>query len=201
MRKFVQISTLASFLVCLLTFQVVEAQVVLKLNLEKSTMTIDGTSTLHDWTSKVNQIEGQIEVADKVVKKLSQGAKFDKVVFAAEVKSIESGRGNTMDNRTYEALKGDEHPQVTFTLVDGSLSQIKGNEFTMNAKGDLSIAGVTKPIELEVNGKQIDKETFTFSGSKGIDMTEFSIKPPTAMFGTIETGKDVTIKFDLVFNR
>lgn len=201
MKKFIELSLFSWFIVSFLALQAVEAQVVLKLDKEKSSMTIDGTSSLHDWTSKVNEIEGQIELSEKLVKKLKKGERFDKVTFSAKVKSIESGRGNTMDNRTHEALKAEEHPEITFSLKDGTVTQLKGSEFIMNAKGDLTIAGMSKPVELVVPAKKVDDDTFAFNGLKEIDMTEFGIKPPSAMFGTIETGKDVTVKFDLVFSR
>ena len=38
-----------------------------------------------------------------------------------------------------------------------------------------------------------------FQGSKSIDMTQFGITPPTALMGTLTTGKDVTITFKLYF--
>jgi len=185
----------------LVTTSSVKAQVIFKLNNEKSSMSIDGTSTLHDWSSTVNELEGQFEMPGSVAKKLENGGAIEKVTIYAVVKSIESGRGSTMDNRTHKALKADEHPKVKFELNQGSIDQLRGNEFVVNAKGNLSLAGSSKPIIMEVIGKKIDDNSFKFSGSKSIDMTEYKVEPPTAMFGQIEAGKDVTINFDLVFTR
>ena len=39
---------------------------------------------------------------------------------------------------------------------------------------------------------------FKFTGSKSFKMTEYEIKPPTAMFGQIETGDEVNIIFDII---
>ncbi|MFW5759617.1 MAG: YceI family protein [Cyclobacteriaceae bacterium] len=201
MNKVYKISALGLIIFSIITFQAATAQVVYKLTNEKSSMTIDGTSTLHDWSSTVNELEGQFELPAKAAKKLENGAAIEKVKIYAVVKSIESGRGSTMDNRTHDALKADEHPKVMFELTQGTIDQLKGNEFVVNATGNLNIAGSSKPIVMKVTGKKVDENTFRFSGSKDIDMTEFKVDPPTAMFGQIEAGKDVAIKFDLVFSR
>jgi hypothetical protein len=36
-------------------------------------------------------------------------------------------------------------------------------------------------------------------GTKQINMTDFNIKPPTAMMGTLKTANEVTVSFDLNF--
>ena len=36
-----------------------------------------------------------------------------------------------------------------------------------------------------------------FTGSYTLKMTDFSVKPPTAMFGTIKTGDEITVKFNV----
>ena len=42
-----------------------------KLNVsnEETTMTVTGTSTLHDWTSEVNTVSGHVELGEKLLKK------------------------------------------------------------------------------------------------------------------------------------
>ncbi|MFT4772331.1 MAG: hypothetical protein ACI9D1_002369, partial [Cryomorphaceae bacterium] len=48
-------------------------------------------------------------------------------------------------------------------------------------KRNVSVQGI---VESEGN-------TITVTGAKKIDMTEFDIEPPSAMFGAIQVGKDV----------
>lgn len=54
-------------------------------------------------------------------------------------------------------------------------------------KRNVSVQGI---VESEGN-------TITVTGAKKIDMTEFGIEPPSAMFGAIQVGKDVNILFTL----
>jgi hypothetical protein len=37
--------------------------------------------------------------------------------------------------------------------------------------------------------------TIQFEGSKTINMTEFGMVPPTAMFGSLKTGEEITVNF------
>jgi hypothetical protein len=40
-----------------------------------------------------------------------------------------------------------------------------------------------------------------FAGAYKLNMTEYEMEPPTAMFGQIVTGEEVEIKFDLTVNK
>jgi hypothetical protein len=39
--------------------------------------------------------------------------------------------------------------------------------------------------------------SFTISGTKVIKMTDWKVKPPVVMFGTIKTGDQITIGYNL----
>jgi hypothetical protein len=82
------------------------AQVAYKID-EGSTMTITGTSTLHDWTSKVNEINGDFVFKNEIQsKKLPKsGSLVDQIKMVIPVLSIESPRGSTMDKKTYNAIQ------------------------------------------------------------------------------------------------
>lgn len=149
----------------------------------ESTLTIDGTSTLHDWTVTANAMQGTLTAADALPKEIS---------FGVNVGDIESDRGTTMDNKMYAALKKDEHPKVSFTL-----QEIKGASTFV---GTLDIAGVEKQVEIEAN---IDSsgEGIKIRGEKKIILQDYGMEPPTAMFGQIIVGDEVTVKFDLAFTK
>ena len=106
-----------------------------------------------------------------------------------------------MDNKTYNALKSEEHPNILFNLDNSEVKSIANKntkEFVVTATGDLTIAGFTKNITLDMNCQKLDNNRFSCKGSYPINMTEYEVVPPTAMFGQIKTGKDVTIDFELI---
>ncbi len=197
-----------TFLILVLLFYVVfcvNAQVGFKIA-EESTMTITGTSTIHDWTSKVNEIKGSYRFKENILdKKLPKsGSIVDEVIMEIPVLSIESPRGATMDNKTYNALKSEEHPNITFVVTQDKIESITNpstGSFRLNVTGNLNIAGYSKEISLVLDAQKVGQDTLKFKGSFPIDMVTFEIEPPTAMFGQIKTGKDVTIDFELTLVR
>ena len=170
---------------------------------EESTMTVSGTSTLHDWTSEVNTITGTVEMGKKMVEKgkTKNGETIKSVKIVVPVISIISPRGATMDKKTYNALKSEEHPDIIFELADNKVSSADGNTFAVSASGDLTIAGKKNPVEFPVEGKIISSEKVSFSGSYKLNMKDYEMEPPSAMFGQIETGEEIEIKFELIVSK
>lgn len=170
---------------------------------EESTMTVSGTSTLHDWTSEVDTIKGSVEMGKKMVEKekAKNGDAINSVKIVVPVISIISPRGATMDKKTYNALKSEEHPDIIFELVDNKVSSANGNTFAVSASGDLTIAGKKNPVEFPVEGKIISSEKVSFTGSYKLNMTDYEMEPPSAMFGQIVTGEEIIIKFELIVSK
>ena len=160
---------------------------------EKMEMTIDGTSTLHDWTSVVTEvnIDGNIKYNNSL-----QGIENLKV--SVPVTSIESSKGRIMDNKTYGALKSEEHPNITYMLEQVNSIDQTGNEFTVRTQGQLTIAGTKKTIYMTFQGKVLSNGKLQFEGSYTLNMTDYNVDPPSAMLGTINTGEEVTVKFDII---
>ncbi len=162
-------------------------------------ITVSGTSTLHDWTSDVTKYEGSADLDNDLANnpKIKKSNKIESFNIKILAEGIISGRGETMDSRTFKALKYETHPNIIFTLSDNDIKNIDGEKFTLLAKGNLEIAGQTREIEMMVNGERISPNEFKFNGSYKLNMKDYGIEPPTAMFGQIVCGEEVEIKFDL----
>ena len=169
---------------------------------ENATMTITGTSTIHDWTSDVTAVQGSMTLDGKLLTRgsIKKGDKIKAMSIIIPVKSIISPRGATMDKKTYAALKSEEHPNIVFTLTDNKVSSVEGKAFNVAAKGDLNIAGITQPVEMDVEGRLTDQGGYWFKGSEKLNIKDYNMEPPSAMFGQIVTGEEVEINFEVVFN-
>ncbi|MGB6151946.1 MAG: YceI family protein [Pricia sp.] len=154
---------------------------------DTSAMTIDGSSSLHDWTVTANTMQGTLT---------ENGQNISAVEFSVAVADILSDRAKAMDKKMHEALKKEEHPKVTFT-VEGAAVAI-GDEQELN--GTLTIAGVEQQVGIPATITQ-DTQTLRVKGERKIALKDYGIKPPTAMFGSIVVGDEVTVKFDLVFEK
>jgi len=153
---------------------------------------INGTSTLHDWTSTATDVSGTAQL--DVTKQTLNGIEALTVRIKSE--AIESEKGRIMDNKTHKALEADDHKYITYTLAKADIAQQSDQKVTVRTTGTLTIAGKAKTINMDVTG--IKKNgAIQFTGSKAMKMTDFGIDPPTAMLGTLKTGDDITIDFSL----
>jgi polyisoprenoid-binding protein YceI len=102
-----------------------------------------------------------------------------------------------MDNKTYDAFLYEKNPLIQFKL---STTKVTGTapDYSVTATGTLTMAGVSKPIDLIVKIKVLPNGDVQVTGSKKLNMKNHNMKPPTAMMGTIKVGEEVTIAFDLM---
>lgn len=166
-----------------------------KVNLAESKLVVDGTSNLHDWTIEAKSMGGKttlsVESGDlKEIKSLD---------FVVEAEKLESGK-NGMDKNTFKALKTTSNKKIIFRLVKvNKITAQANNVFSIETQGDLTIAGATKRINQTFLVKLVGKKVI-FSGKQKIDMTLYGVEPPTALMGTIKTGKDVVVDFKVTYN-
>ena len=147
----------------------------------ESKLTIDGSSTVHEWTVTANTMTGSIRAQDTALKQID---------FEVVVADIISERGAAMDKKMHAALKKEAHPKIMF-----SLQEVKNASVLV---GMLTIAGTEKSVEID---SEIIAEgnTLKLKGEKEIILQDFGMTPPTAMFGAIIVGDAVIVKFDLTF--
>ncbi|HAD15149.1 MAG TPA: YceI family protein [Saprospirales bacterium] len=156
-------------------------------------LVINGTSNLHAWQSKANEVRGSGSIqADATGLKSIQSLSVE-----IPVKSIKSAKGSIMDNKTYDALNANNHPNISYKLEKVTSLNSKNSGFNLNASGYLTIAGSTKRMDLYVEGWIGGDGSITFKGAKKFKMSEFNIKPPTALMGTLTTGDEVEIVFQV----
>lgn len=151
-------------------------------NQDESSMTISGTSTLHDWDSAVEDFTATCKM---------DGDEMQSASFKAKVESIKSGT-RAMDQNTYNAMDSKKFPNISFTS-----KSIKNDGNFITVSGSLTIAGESKSINLKLKKEQWTAESLNVSGEYTLKMSEYGIDPPRAMLGTIRTGDEVTISFDI----
>jgi polyisoprenoid-binding protein YceI len=156
-----------------------------------SVIKINGTSSIHEWESTTDQINGDMVLA-------SGGKQIQSLVVKVPVKSIKSGKG-LMDSKTYDAFESDKNPLITFQMTEVTALKVTGKEVEATVTGNITMAGNTKKIVIKSTGKILADGSFQFKGAVPLKLSEFKMKSPTAMMGMLKTGDAVTINFDVTF--
>ena len=123
------------------------------------------------------------------------GAELGSLVETAEVLipvgKLDCGNGK-MNEHMRKALKADAHPGIEFKLnsykVVGEVAVVAGT---------LEIAGMTREIEIPGTVTRAGNNLVRFNGVKQVVMSEWGVKPPSLMMGTMKVKDAVTVGFDV----
>lgn len=167
-----------------------------KLNNKASSLMIEGTSNIHDWTLEAESTSGVL-TAEFDEGKLEE---IENLEFTVVANSLRSGKSG-MDKNTYKALNTDKYREITFKLKNVQSIDKKSNDtYKVKATGSLEISGTKKDVNLNFDLKSNNNQII-LTGEHKLTMTDYGVDAPTAMFGTITTGEDVVIKFESHFNK
>ncbi|WP_224997215.1 YceI family protein [Cesiribacter sp. SM1] len=158
----------------------------------KSTVKVDGTSTMHDWSMQSSSVQGTV-VLDQ------QGGKINNIKQAnlkLAAESLKSGK-DAMDKNAYKALNTGKHKDISFVLTGIKSVEQQNGATKIIALGTVTIAGKSKAETIELIGRADSKGAISFQGSKAIKMSEYGVEPPSFMFGSVTTGDAITINFNI----
>lgn len=177
-------------------------------------MRIDGTANMFHphWAVESPIIGGTVEVGANFPVEPGQAAtpgkidaKVDAFVAVRSLKSIdENGKpySDKMDDIMYgKLLPSNAAPKLTFKLTELNLKEAakdKDSPYLCDAKGDLTVAGVTKPVLFAVKILPMADKKLKISGETTVKMTDFNIEPPSPkiLLGALKTGDEVKLTFD-----
>ena len=157
---------------------------------------VSGTSTLHDWTMK------DLKADCSATLDLNANGQLDALSalsFATPVNALKSEH-KSMDKNAYKALKSDKAPQISYVMSSVTITQSSAGS-TVACKGKLTIAGTARDEDLIAVCKTNTDNTITVTGTKKISMEQYNIKPPTFMLGTVKTGNDIVLTFNLTLKK
>jgi polyisoprenoid-binding protein YceI len=193
MKNYFHTGFITAVLLLALSNQALLSQQSITLIPDQSHIIIKGTSTVHDWEESAEKFN--VSLNFKFSEKEITGISKAQVIVKS--KSITSDN-SIMTNKTHDALKVEQYPDIEFKLVSVDKISSASGQFSGTVVGDITLAGVTKRISLAFTG-QHNGSKISIKGSKDLNMSDFKIKPPTAMLGTLKTGEQVTVSFQLNF--
>lgn len=175
-----------------------------------STVRLDGTSTVHDWTMEGRLIGGSVEVqADFPVEPGQQVEPGELEVDAkafipiTSLRSVKDGKpySSKMDDIAHEKLGKPDHKTIAYELDSLQLKsspESAGAPYTFDSKGRLIVGGVTNSIEFPVKVTPMADGKVKFATSTSVRMSDYGIDPPAPKLalGMIKTGDEVQITIE-----
>ena len=167
-----------------------------------SKLRMDGTSTIHDWHADTDIIGGFMELEatfPDASGKSAPSAVKPKVEVKIPVRTLKSSGGKRMDAVMQEHMKFEQYKMIEYRVLE--LAPKAGAAGQFDAKGALTIAGVTKTNTMPVTIERVENTKLKVKGTAAIKMTDFGIKPPApeiAGLSLIKTGDDVKLIFEWV---
>lgn len=154
-----------------------------------SSIKVLGTSNMHDWDmTAVNfTCDGNFNVKNGVLEDVTS------LNFSLPVINLK-GKESLLNSRAHKALNSEKYKTITFKLTSATV--VPGTK-VINANGNLTISGVTKPVTLKTNYVVNADQSITCRGSETLKMSTYGVKAPSFMMGALKTGDQVTIDFVL----
>jgi hypothetical protein len=183
-----------------------------------SAVVLEGSSNVADWRCRGTSIDARMVVAtspdhiNEVIDRIEDGnigvwmsnpsrGTFPAPEFELTVPVATFRCGNrVMESDMRRALKADAHPAVRFSfreLRSGIQHDLDTGLYHAAIIGDLTLAGVTRPIDLTVSAQRLSRSAFRIRAVLPLRMTDFGVTPPSALFGAIRARNNLTVHFDL----
>jgi polyisoprenoid-binding protein YceI len=161
-------------------------------------VTVEGTSTVHDWSVESKLIGGYVEFDPSFNFDNAKPGKVNaRVAVLIPVRQLKSDK-TKMDTVMYDAMKEKDHRRIDYRLTEMTLKETPKSPtgpFLFDSTGELVVAGVTNKITMPVTMTRVDNDKLKFNGSTSVKMTGFGIQPPT-LVGILSTGDDVKLTFE-----
>jgi polyisoprenoid-binding protein YceI len=162
-----------------------------------SELTISGTSNVHDFECKTNKFSAYIDVDPGYTKDLTKVVRpIVSVNVVIAVKSLSCGN-KKMDENMYSTLRADQNQIIRYTLSGYDILNGSATGFAAQTTGTLTILGKQKLVAMKIDASRLNDGKATARGEETLLMSEFGIKPPSFMFGTMKVGDEIKVRFEL----
>ncbi len=160
---------------------------------------ISGTSTVRSWSCREAEIRTVLKAGAGYESSVVAGEKsVEAVSLSFPVEKIDCGNGK-MEEHLEKALKAKEYPTISYVMSAYDIgAAIDAETVPVKVTGDMTIAGQTRPVTMDVTVTKSPDGGIRVQGKQEIRMTDFGVKPPTLMLGTLKVGDEVRVSFDMV---
>lgn len=165
-------------------------------------LVVDGDSTVRKFSCKAAKLDVKLQpsegasLADAQLATALRGLSFE-----LPTAQLDCANGK-MNDHMREALKAKQHPSIGFKMTGYTAGPVQADgRRVLRIKGNLSFAGSTKPVELTAFAAATPDGSLRVQGRHNLRMTEWGVKPPSLMLGTMKVREAVAIRFDVALKQ
>ena len=165
-----------------------------------SDVTLAGRSNVNQWTCRSSVFEATIGVTQDGPFVLAAATPERKVAVTVPVFSLKCGN-KRMDQDLYDALDAERFPAIEYQLVSYQMEVVGDGQLAANTVGDITVAGVTRRVEIPVRAQRLGDGTVAGQGTLQLRMTDFGVQPPVALLGLIRARNDIEVSFRVLLDK
>jgi polyisoprenoid-binding protein YceI len=163
----------------------------------ESRLWVDGTSTVRKFSCAAGVVTADVQAKPGAAAAVLGGEKAVRSVELRIPAARLDCRNGTMNEHMYKAIRAAEHGEIVFKLASYDVSAADG-AVRGTLAGTLTLGGVTRPIAVEASGAGAGPNALRVTGTHQLKLSDFGLKAPSLMMGTMKVGDVVTVGFDLV---
>lgn len=103
-----------------------------------------------------------------------------------------------MEEKLRESLASDRFPLIRYRFRAAEV--IRGappGEVWLLAKGELTVRGITRAVELPVRAEVAPDRGLRAQGALPLRMSDFGVDPPSAFLGLVQSKDELLVRFEL----
>jgi hypothetical protein len=170
-----------------------------------SALWLEGTSNVHDFVCRTSELEVAL-TRDSIAPSpsgptglydLIRASGVRGVAVRVPVKTLRSEKEG-LDKNLRKTMKAEEFPDVRFELGQYTLTPggAPDDSVAIQSQGSLTICGQKRAVTLEARACR-DGAGVWLAGSYALKMSDYGIKPPTMMMGTMRVRDPITVHYRL----
>lgn len=157
---------------------------------------VSGTSSVKAFRCEAKQIDATITPGAGSTANLPVASLVASATVVVPIETLDCSNG-TMNGHMRKALKAEQNPKLIWTMTDYAVDP--SGQIVLNGK--LTIAGKELPIEFRGTAQEEADGRVRVTASKEIKMTDWGVKPPSLMLGSMKVHDPVTIGIDVLVKR
>lgn len=190
-----------------------------------SRVLLAGSTNLHAWRCSTTKLDGGLRLSAEprrvlaIVERLEAEAAARGVLASPDVPgdleaalrleipvaALDCGN-RAMERDLQSTLDAADHPVIRYRFQRVEAARVdrggagENPRFELRVRGEMSLAGTTRPVTFTVVGRRSGETGFRLAGRIPLSMTHFGIDPPTALLGLIQVDDDLTVEVSLVLD-